>query len=63
MGQAMEYHYVVSFTNTILAVYGQALRELAFESAARHRARGVACEVFTLEGKRRSAGEQYGAEK
>ena len=55
----MEYHYVVSFENTVLAVYGKALRENAFESAVKHRANGVACEVFTRAGKRLSAGCQF----
>jgi hypothetical protein len=55
----MTYHYVVSFTGAVVAVYGKALREHAFESASKHRANGVACEVFTRDGERLSTGEQY----
>lgn len=55
----MEYHYVVSSTGTIVAVYGKSLREHAFESAARYRRNGVPCEVFTREGKKIYVGEQY----
>jgi hypothetical protein len=55
----MIYHYVVSFNNTILGVYGKELRELAFERAAMHRAKGIECEVFTRDGKKQSATAQF----
>ena len=55
----MDNHYVVAFDNTILGVYGKALRELAFEKAAAHRAKGIACEVFTQGGERQSSGAKY----
>ena len=55
----MEYHYVVAFDNTILAVYGKALRKDAFASAARHRLNGTPCEVSTKAGKRQHAREQF----
>lgn len=54
------YHYVVStFSKTVLAVYGNALRELAFESAAKKRADGTDCEVFTRTGDRLGCGAQF----
>jgi len=55
----MEFHYVVAFDNTILAVYGKALREDAFANAARHRLNGTPCEVFTKAGKRQYTREQF----
>lgn len=55
----MDHHYVVSFDSTILGVYGCALRELAFEKAAAHREKGIACEVFTQGGERQSSGAKY----
>jgi hypothetical protein len=57
----MEYHYVVSSTGNVVAVYGKALREHAFESAARYRRNGVPCEVFTRAGKKLSTGGHYNA--
>ena len=59
----MEYHYVVAFDNTVLAVFGKNLREMAFESAARHRANGVTCEVFTRAGKRLTIGLHFPSER
>lgn len=55
----MEYHYVVEFDNTILGVYGKALRELAFEKAAMHRSKGIDCEVYTRSGPRQSANSKF----
>lgn len=54
------YHYVVSgLDKTILAVYGNALREMAFEKASKLRSKGVACEVFTRTGERLAANEKF----
>jgi len=55
----MTHHYIVAFDNTIIGVYGSALRELAFERAGEHRAKGIVCEVFTRDGKRQSSGGQF----
>ena len=56
----MEYHYIVAgINNTIIGVYGKALRELAFEKAGEHRAKGIACEVFTQAGKRQGCTAQF----
>lgn len=55
----MEYHYIVASDNTILGIFGKNLRELAFERAAKHRANGVRCEVFTRTGTRQSTGAQF----
>jgi hypothetical protein len=60
MKAKLDYHYVVSsIDNTILGIYGKALRELAFESAAKHRNRGVNCEVFTKFGFRQAQGSKF----
>ena len=56
----MTYHYIVAgLTNTVIGVYGSALRELAFEKAAEHRAKGIACEVFTKSGKRQACTSKF----
>lgn len=54
------YHYVVSgLDKTILAVYGNALREMAFEKASKLRSTGVECEVFTQTGERQAANAKF----
>lgn len=53
------YHYIVSFDNTIIGIYGEMIREVAFDRAAKHRAGGVACEVFTRTGKRQAIGDSF----
>ncbi len=51
-------NYIVSNdTNTIIGIYGKALRENAFESAAKFRAKGVGCEVFARTGERAAIGD------
>lgn len=53
------FHYVVSnIGKIVLSVYGEALRERAFESASRHREQGVGCEVLTRTDYRTPCGEK-----
>ena len=50
------YHYTVS-NNKIIGVHGSALRDLAFQFAAKQRLVGIACEVFIRTGERACVGE------
>jgi hypothetical protein len=50
------FHYVVSGSKHIMAVYGHALIEQAFERAAKLRDQGFQCEVYTRSGYRCQVG-------